>query len=182
MDIKEEWKYILNIPLLNGYECSNFGNIRNLSKNYFTNGSITQKGYVKLYVRKKGDKVYCFPIHQLVLLCFIGPCPYDHCPDHKDTIRHNNRLDNLQYISNIENRKQGGRKFKGKMREDGFGDKISEALSGEGHPLSRLKNEDIFKIRSLSDNGMLHKEIAILFKMSRSQISRISRRTAWDHI
>lgn len=178
MELIEEYR---NIPDLNGYECSNLGQIRNLAKGYYSFGSLTKKGYLRLYIRKP-DKVYCYPVHRLVLLCFVGPCPDGYVTDHKDRVRSNNRLDNLQYITNIENCKQGGRSFKGKMREDGFGDRISEALSGEGHPSAKLKDEDILKIRELSDSGIFHRDIALIYKISRSQISKISRRESWDHI
>ena len=42
-------------------------------------------------------------IHKLVLAAFVGPCPEGIEGDHKNFDKHDNRLDNLEYVTKLEN-------------------------------------------------------------------------------
>lgn len=76
-------------------------------------GTILKTGYIKinLYV---GSKEKQFLVHQLVAMAFLNHMPDGTnkiVVDHKDNIRTNNRLSNLQLITNRENSskdKKGG--------------------------------------------------------------------------
>ena len=55
-------------------------------------------------------------------------------------------------------------------------------LDGEGHELSKLKNEDVMRIRELSRNGMGSAAISRRFCVNPQTISKIVHRHLWKHL
>lgn len=54
---------------------------------------------------------------------------------------------------------------------------------GEKNTRSRLKNEDILKIRELYKAGNItHKSIAAMFKIHKTHVHRILKNKAWTHV
>lgn len=102
MENEEVW---VEIPNYDGaYWVSNFGSVKSLKNNkerilklYLdTNGYLNAK-LCKNGVQKNGR------VHILVGMCFLGYTPngkHDVVVDHKDNIKTNNRLSNLQIITN----------------------------------------------------------------------------------
>jgi hypothetical protein len=79
------------------YEVSSFGNVRNekgLLKQYYS------KGYYRCCLNKK-----IITVHQLVAIVFLNhkPCGMKLVVDHINNIKTDNRVDNLQIITNREN-------------------------------------------------------------------------------
>lgn len=111
--MKEEWK---DIPNYDGYyQVSNYGNIKSLNRVIMRkdNKPYTQKekilkpaknnkGY-NICVLTKNMKSKTFSIHRLVAEAFI-PNPKN-LPqvNHKDGNKQNNRVDNLEWITNYDN-------------------------------------------------------------------------------
>lgn len=112
----EEWKDIQGY--VGNYQVSTFGRIKALpkivkNKNGFAKkderilkGTVSNHGYlvVNLYYAPKRKKM--FMIHQLVAQEFLNHFPQTNRKiviDHKDEDKLNNRLDNLQVITNREN-------------------------------------------------------------------------------
>ena len=97
----------LKIPNYDNYAVSNLGNIKSnhsgveklLSKRKSGNG------YVSVLLYKKGFKPKTINIHQLVAICFFNHKidGYNKIIDHKNKIRNDNRVENLQIISPREN-------------------------------------------------------------------------------
>lgn len=54
--------------------------------------------------------------------------------------------------------------------------------SGSKHPLARLTEESVLKIRAMAANGFKQKFIAARYGMSRQQIGKIVSRVNWDHV
>lgn len=100
--MKEIWKDIKGWKGL--YQVSNLGNIRTLhyKKPYLRKLSKSKKGYLRVNLSK--DKKYkYYSVHRLVAEAFI-PNP-DNLPqiNHKDEIRTNNRVDNLEWCTSKYN-------------------------------------------------------------------------------
>lgn len=103
----EIWKSILGYEGL--YEVSNLGRIKSLGNNKYKKEKILQptdngKGYLILSLRKnKTPKP--FRVHQLVAMTFLNhkPCGYELVVNHKNFIRHDNRVENLEIVTAREN-------------------------------------------------------------------------------
>ena len=125
----EIWKDIPNYEGL--YQVSNFGNVKSLDRKvYANNGRIYNiKGiYLKLYKNNKGYYSVCLSennvkknidVHQLVAMAFLNhkPCGFDLVIDHKNDNKLDNRVENLQIVTQRYNshKKQGkySSKYKG---------------------------------------------------------------------
>lgn len=115
MSEKEIWR---DIPDYEGfYQASNIGRIKNLSrtvkhpsggnkviKERILSLSIESSGYFTVRLSKNGNKK-TFTVHQLVAMAFLKHRRNGSkiVVDHIDNSPLNNRLDNLQLISNREN-------------------------------------------------------------------------------
>ena len=124
-EINNKHKSEVYIPVVgfeDRYEISNYGNIRTLNRledcklKNSPKRTIKQKqiklcenknGYYHICLRKN-SKIKTIEIHRLVYMCFIS---IDYLPnyvlDHIDGIRTNNKLTNLQVITQSENVKKG---------------------------------------------------------------------------
>lgn len=108
--IEERWNKIEDS--IDGFEISNFGNVRvkiknNLYKELPKFEQKTSKGtylYARIYYPEIGIKLTA--IHQLVIKSFLGNPPNDglrYEPNHMDGNKHNNRSDNLEWMTRSQN-------------------------------------------------------------------------------
>ena len=113
--MKEIWK---DIPDYEGYyQVSNLGRVKSLSRNvrHFRGGlkkikekiinlEKTNKDYLRVSLSKNG-KIKRYSVHQLVAMAFLNhkPCGYELVVNHKNFIKNDNRLDNLEIITQREN-------------------------------------------------------------------------------
>ena len=150
---EEVWKPIKNYEGL--YEVSNMGRVRSLNyrrsekekilKNIECNNGYFQVGLVKLGKRK------IFSVHRLVAEAFIPNPEGKPCIDHINTIRSDNRVENLRWVTYEENnnnpltkkkysenhREQDGENhpFYGKHHTEETRKKMSKSLKGKKHPM-----------------------------------------------
>jgi hypothetical protein len=103
----EIWKDILGYE--DKYQVSSLGRVKSLNfKNTKTQRLLklnrVTKGYLSVQLCKDGKQKY-FEVHQLVAMAFLNHirCGHRIIVDHKDNVRANNRLDNLQLLTNREN-------------------------------------------------------------------------------
>ena len=100
----EVWK---EIPTFKSYEVSNLGNVRSLKFNKFKvlKKSINSRGRYRVNLCKDGHKLSNCKISQLSAMAFLNhkPCGHKIVVDHIDNDKENDKLYNLQLISNREN-------------------------------------------------------------------------------
>lgn len=123
---------------------------------------------VNLYA---GGKCYGFRVHQLVLVAFRGPCPIGLEACHNDGDMTNNKLTNLRWDTHANN-----------MR-----DKIQHGTicKGQEHGQSKLKSEEVLKIRDIFNNPnckFSHEDVAKSFNVSRATIYLILKHKTWIHL
>lgn len=176
--IVEEWRPVVSYGgfYSDYYEVSNLGRVRSLDryttikpknrkeyskllKGEYRKLTLINDGYLQVGLSKNG-----FPkspmVHRLVAEAFL-PNP-DNKPfiNHKNGIKTDNSVLNLEWCTHAENMKHAS--------EYGL------RPSGEDHHYSTLSNNDIVTINNLLDqNSILQKDIAKLFNVGASTISRI---------
>lgn len=108
----EVWKVILDFPR---YEVSNMGRVRsNCCKNrrklrYLLKPCPCPKGYYSVMLCRQNSEtgrmnVSQKQVHRLVAHAFLGECPQGYVVDHINGDCHDNRLENLRYITRSENK------------------------------------------------------------------------------
>lgn len=130
-------------------------------KPFLLNTNSIGKRYLTFGIRKE-----TYLIHNLVWLYFNDKILEDLQINHKNGIKHDNRLSNLELITQSENMKHrtyvlGIRKL------------------GEESNYHKLKNKDVLKVKKLLKNGFSRTEIAKLFNVTSQNISSIALRRTW---
>ena len=98
----EEWKDINGYEGL--YQVSSFGRVKSLKfgKEKILKTTTANKGYEQLSLTKNG-KCKTYKVHRLVCESFIPNTENKPCIDHINTIRTDNRVDNLRWVTHTEN-------------------------------------------------------------------------------
>ena len=113
----EIWKDIPNYEGI--YQVSDLGRVKSLERKVsfgtghrivyekFLKGVFDKSGYLTINLSKK-SKVKNVKIHQLVSICFLNhtPCGSELVVNHKNFIRTDNRVENLEIVTTRENTNQ----------------------------------------------------------------------------
>lgn len=101
----EEWRDVVGYE--GKYQVSNLGRVRSL--NYMRTGrvqilrhKISKYGY-SIVTLIKGGKQKMYIVSRLVAIAFIPNPENKPCTDHIDTVRSNNRVTNLRWVTHSEN-------------------------------------------------------------------------------
>lgn len=176
--MEEIWK---DIPGYEGiYQVSNFGQVRSCER-IRQNGRKFKahlkalcrqyKGYLRVQLTRNGKSRSWF-VHRLVLETFMGPMPSGKVVNHKNGVRHDNHLSNLEYVTPHENSLHAYRHL-GRVNN----------LVGEKHWAAKLVTDEVRAIRLLYSTGKYtHKKLAEIFGVKAITIGGIIRRTKWVHI
>lgn len=157
---EEIWK---NIPDCEGYQASNFGNIRSLDRVVFnkgTNKTYTirgrelktvkdKKGYVRVTISING-KLCTKTVHRMVWSAFYGTIPPDKEINHIDENPSNNSLLNLCLVSHKENINWGNWRTKQKVAHINRKDQSKQVLQFD------LDGNLINKYKSVSDAARIN--------------------------
>jgi|JI9StandDraft_1071089.scaffolds.fasta_scaffold40654_3 hypothetical protein len=179
---EEIWKDILELNSL--YQVSNKGNIR-VKKRIVNSPMIkcgyriltakliktqdNHKGYKKVTISLNGKK-NTFMAHRLVAKCFIENPLNKEQVNHKNGIKDDNRVENLEWCTGSENVRHA--------MKTGLNKNI-----GVGNYNSRLTNEQVLKIREMAAQGVRQFKIAEQIGVVHKQtIGEIIKRRAWKHI
>lgn len=166
----------------NYYHVSNIGGkVKSLAKTW----SVGKKGdtILKFGKRKHKKMLYYFvvlcvnkikryvSVHRLVAQHYVdNPNNYD-VVNHLDSNTLNNDADNLEWTTTQGN----------VIHSFSHGNRV--AMRGERHGGSKLKENDIIEIKKmLNTGGLTHKEIAEMYGVGRTVVTRISSGTRWKHI
>lgn len=161
----------------NRFMVSNMGRLKSINGKYkkkyidgfITEGTIDTLGYRVVTLRNSERKTTkMVRLHTLVAKYF---CKKKEGVDvlwvnHIDGNKLNNHYSNLEWITPKENCEHA-------VKKGLFN------LKGEKHPNSKLKEADILTIRELYKSGMIHKDIAHAFGVSRRQIGDIINGKNW---
>ena len=169
--MKEIWKDIYGYE--NKYQISNKGNVKSLCL-YVKTVKVNREKLLKFFLDIRGyqivtlsknSKLKHFRIHKLVAEAFINNINNKPYINHKDGIKTNNRIGNLEWVTQSENEKHAFR----------IGLKNHK---GEKHPSNKLTWKDVDLIRSFKGK-MTQIKIALLFNIHQSQVSNIFNNKYW---
>ena len=103
-------KYYIH-PIFTNYAASKEGEILNVKTGRILKKNLTDKGY---YLFKVNDKKLIKPknyyIHRFEWECVRGVIPEGFVIDHIDSVRINNKIENLQLLTLVENVRKGNSK------------------------------------------------------------------------
>lgn len=166
--MKEIWKDVLGFEGI--YKVSSLGNIKNIKRKRLLGKHLNTGGYQHAVLSKQGKRTYC-RVHRLIAQTFLGHSNGLHV-NHKNGIKTDNRVENLEWITPKENSLHATRILRPRRRQKG------EQNSG-----ARLSVEDVRQIKQLLSNGELSQtEIGKRFDVAISTIGRISRAEQWGHL
>lgn len=97
----EIWKDIKNYE--NIYKISNLGRLKNIITSKFLKPSINQDGYLRYFLYDKNHKRKCYFAHRIVCEHFLINFDSKLQVNHKDGIKINNDIDNLELMTCKEN-------------------------------------------------------------------------------
>lgn len=98
--MEEVWKDIKGFEGL--YKISNKGNVYSCLKKRLKKLDLSRAGYHSLHLWNKGKDIH-FYVHRLVASHFIPNPENKPCIDHINTIRTDNRVENLRWVTVTEN-------------------------------------------------------------------------------
>ena len=130
-------------------------------------GTANLDGYLVVTLRKNNKKRIEL-IHRLVAGAFLGTCPSNKEVNHKDGNKKNNCIDNLEYITQLEN--------------------ITHAIKlglvvkarGESQGTSKLTERQALQIKKLcQEKKFSQKKIAEMFNISKGAVEEIAQERNW---
>jgi hypothetical protein len=175
----EIWKPVVGHEQF--YEVSSEGNFRSLPREVFMATHSEVRGgnpinpypkgkYLYVSLRIKQNNIACLGAHTMVCAAFHGTKPTpQHVCNHKNGNKYDNRADNLEWMTVKENAEHAVKVLDVYRR-------------GVGHPSSKLSENDVQKIRSLSSSGASYGTLARRFDVSKQTIQGIVLRRAWTHV
>lgn len=162
--MEEIWKPIVGYE--NIYSVSSFGSVRRELQAMGTHAGRIVKPYISsegyFYVTLSiNSKVKKFSVHSLVAMAFLGRRPEGFETNHKDAVRTNNSISNLEYISYQDNARHNG------------------VTNGN----SKLNEEDVQQIRKKYVFGIYGaNRLAKEFSVAKPTILRVIKRKTWNHV
>lgn len=133
------------------YLVSNLGRIKSLYTNKILKPCKTNRGYLKVTIRSLKKNFY---IHTEVANAFIGPRPYSLVINHIDGNTENNKVSNLEYITQRDNLLYAIRVL---------------------NKNCKIPRKDIPNILKMLSMGIKQKEVAELYNVDKTTISFIKR-------
>ena len=162
------------------YEVSSLGRIRNVKCRRGTKAlkvlinHIGKKGYPVVTLVGDGARKLC-KVHQLVAAAFLGPCPNGYMVNHKNGIKTDVRLANLEYITDQENREHAKRHgLMASGERHGSRTHPESRTIGERNPQAKLTESEVRAIKFGADPA--------LFNVSISTIRDIRTGRTWKHV
>lgn len=176
--IKEIWKDVIGY---NGkYQVSNLGRVKSITRvitspnrsSLYKLGRILRPinhhGYKCVFLANSGNQKRN-TIHRLVVSSFLPNPNGLKEVNHKNGIKGDNRLDNLEWCTRSENMLHA---FKVCGR-------VNAGLKGDKNPAAKLTPENVRDIRRMKLSGIAAKEIAEKFNLNKGYVFAIIARDSW---
>jgi hypothetical protein len=158
----EIWKDVYGYEGL--YQISNLGNVRSNYK--LLTPQKTRFGYMKIRLSINNVRKGFF-MHRLVAIAFIENKENKRCVNHKDGIKTNNNVDNLEWATHSENERHA------------YLNGLQPSKEGVKNGRCKLTELDIIEIRNTKKTLV---ELSSMYNVTPTAISNIKRYKLWKHI
>lgn len=170
--MKEEWKDIIGYKGI--YKISSLGRIKSLKRKYCRKTFVMKPsknadGYLVTALRKNGISK-TVSISRLVAIHFLeNPKKFKEV-NHKNSIRTDNRVNNLEWCDRKYNVNHS--------YKYGFCSRV-----GSLNNRTKLDDNDIIFIREINKAGLFsYREIGLMFNLSKSGVYNICKKRNWSHL
>lgn len=169
----EEWR--IPTSFTDRYMVSNLGMvkrvppkiIRKTSRQKVLTGSLKKSGYYQVRLSLGSRKNFWWvSVHILVADAFLGPRPAGLVINHKDGVKTNNAVSNLEYVTDAENKSHAVA--------------LGFSCHGAKNCKARLKPEQVVLIRERISRGEDFWDIANDYGVHREAIKNIAFRKTWN--
>lgn len=187
LDITEEWRDVMGFE--SSYQVSSIGRFRSkarivsqrnrwgdIREVFYKSRNLKlysdKDGYLKISLAVSKDRVKNFTAHRLVAMAFIFESYFPKAQiNHKNFIRHDNRIENLEWVTSMRNMKHSHSRRVEKMRR------------GENHSSAKLSGTEVLEIRKLAASGTHIEVIAARYRStSLKNIKHVINRRSWKHL
>jgi len=151
------------------YEVSDIGRVWSCRKRKTLSLVVNKRGYVQCNLYRDG-RVKNHMVHRLVALAFFGKIPSGLQVNHKNGVKTDNRVENLELVTPEQNRQQA--------RDKG----LVQSRKGEANPAAKLTEDDVRAIRRLRAEGVTAIKVAQRFGVTERVVFRIQHRKSWTHL
>lgn len=157
------------IPILPSFEISLNSTIRNKKSLKIKSQYLSDTGYYMITV-SENNKSKPYRVHRLFAETFIPNPKGERYINHKNGIKTDNRIENLEWCSHLENMRHA---FKTGLANN----------TGIKNGMSKLNPTKVRKIKKLLSEGISQHKIASMFKgISRSCILKIKLGKTWKDV
>lgn len=175
MSSQETWKPIDGYVGL--YDVSNLGRVRSLrsktqAHKLKPDGVLSlnkaNRDYLRITLNDGcGQKTHL--VHRLVASAFIGEIPTGYDVNHKNGIKTDNRVDNLEIVTKQRNSKHAVEM--GMLK-----------VVGSENPMAKLNESAVIDIKQRLFTGQSNASIARIYGVSGSAITMIKNNRTWKHV
>lgn len=127
------------------------------------------RGYCRFTIRLPGGGRRTLHVHRLVATAFIGPCPEGMQVNHKNGVKTDNRVENLEYATPAENIQHAS--ATGLLRTS----------KGSRHYKAKLTEDSVRAIRANAATMTLAEQAAA-YGVSKTTVCGIIRGRLWTHV
>lgn len=162
---EEIWK---DCHLTDKYSISNLGRVRNNDTGRFVKPYISKTGYAVVHLGLQPKRKVC-TVHRLVLSAFEINNHFNGAViNHKDCNKSNNRLDNLEWCTQLENMQHAV---------------INRLVPlGEDRLDSKLTESQVLEIRKLYNENITQTKLSKMFNVCQTNINIIVNNKVWTHL
>lgn len=160
----ENWKIIKGYG--REYSISSIGRIKGQRRASF--GSTSNYGYKRACLWA-GEKFVFVMIHRLVAEAFIPNPENKPHVNHKNGVKSDNGISNLEWVTVSENAKHA---YATSLRK-------AHPVLGEKHYASKLTE---LKVKEIRNSNLSQKKLSVQYGVSPSVVGRIKEKKSWKHV